>query len=90
MIRVSHQTARTLLKSIQKNFGTLPFCRRYLDHAGEKNYLLAVGDERPMGNGFTDDGDIVEYTGEGAAGHRLSSTCGPPTRSHDCTIRTRS
>ena len=39
----SHQTARTLLKSIQKNFGTLPFCRRYLDHAGEKNYLLAVG-----------------------------------------------
>ena len=39
----SHQTARSLLKSIQKNFGTLPFCRRYLDHIGEKNYLLAVG-----------------------------------------------
>jgi methionyl aminopeptidase len=38
----SHQSARALLKSIQKNFGTLPFCRRYLDHIGEKNYLLAV------------------------------------------------
>jgi methionyl aminopeptidase len=38
----SHQSARALLKSIQRNFGTLPFCRRYLDRAGEKNYLLAV------------------------------------------------
>ncbi|RSH93273.1 Methionine aminopeptidase 2 [Saitozyma podzolica] len=37
-----HQSARALLKSIQKNFGTLPFCRRYLDHIGEKNYLLAL------------------------------------------------
>lgn len=37
-----HQSARSLLKSIQKTFGTLPFCRRYLDRAGEKNYLLAL------------------------------------------------
>ncbi|KAK4688677.1 methionyl aminopeptidase, partial [Tremellales sp. Uapishka_1] len=37
-----HQSAKALLKSIQKNFGTLPFCRRYLDHIGEKNYLLAL------------------------------------------------
>ena len=37
-----HQSAKALLKSIQKNFGTLPFCRRYLDRLGEKNYLLAV------------------------------------------------
>jgi methionyl aminopeptidase len=37
-----HQTAKSLLKTIQRNFGTLPFCRRYLDHIGEKNYLLAV------------------------------------------------
>ncbi|EIW71553.1 hypothetical protein TREMEDRAFT_42920 [Tremella mesenterica DSM 1558] len=37
-----HQSAKNLLKSIQKNFGTLPFCRRYLDHVGEKNYLLAL------------------------------------------------
>lgn len=40
---LQHQTAKSLIKSIQKNFGTLPFCRRYLDHVGEKNYLLAVG-----------------------------------------------
>ena len=37
-----HQSAKALLKSIQKNFGTLPFCRRYLDRLGEKTYLLAV------------------------------------------------
>jgi methionyl aminopeptidase len=37
-----HQSAKSLLKSLQKNFGTLPFCRRSLDKAGEKNYLLAV------------------------------------------------
>ncbi|KAF6766737.1 peptidase M24A methionine aminopeptidase [Ephemerocybe angulata] len=35
-------SAQSLLKSINKNFSTLPFCRRYLDRAGEKNYLLAV------------------------------------------------
>ncbi|KAI0066565.1 peptidase M24A, methionine aminopeptidase [Artomyces pyxidatus] len=36
------QTAKSLLKSITKNFGTLPFCRRYLDRAGESKYLLAL------------------------------------------------
>ncbi|CDO73088.1 hypothetical protein BN946_scf185007.g142 [Trametes cinnabarina] len=35
-------SAKSLLKSINKNFGTLPFCRRYLQRAGEKNYLLAL------------------------------------------------
>ncbi|KAH7914722.1 peptidase M24, structural domain-containing protein, partial [Hygrophoropsis aurantiaca] len=35
-------TAKSLLKSITKNFGTLPFCRRYLDRAGESKYLLAL------------------------------------------------
>lgn len=39
---LKHQSAKSLLKSIHKNFGTLPFCRRYLEHAGEKNYLLGV------------------------------------------------
>lgn len=37
-----HQSAKNLLKSIKANFGTLPFCRRYLEHVGEKNYLLGV------------------------------------------------
>ena len=35
-------SAKSLLKSINKNFGTLPFCRRYLERAGESKYLLAV------------------------------------------------
>ena len=46
MLHHSHQSAKALLKSIQRNFGTLPFCRRYLDHAGEKSYLFAVRCER--------------------------------------------
>ncbi|KDQ15736.1 hypothetical protein BOTBODRAFT_31624 [Botryobasidium botryosum FD-172 SS1] len=35
-------TAKQLLKSINKHFGTLPFCRRYLDRVGESKYLLAL------------------------------------------------
>ncbi|KAF8560126.1 peptidase M24A methionine aminopeptidase [Imleria badia] len=35
-------TAKSLLKSITSNFGTLPFCRRYLDRVGESKYLLAL------------------------------------------------
>ncbi|KAF9245878.1 methionine aminopeptidase 2-like protein [Melanogaster broomeanus] len=35
-------SAKSLLKSITNNFGTLPFCRRYLDRAGESKYLLAL------------------------------------------------
>lgn len=39
-LRVS--SAKTLLNSITKNFGTLPFCRRYLDRLGHDKYLLGV------------------------------------------------
>ncbi|KAL8798484.1 MAG: hypothetical protein Q9182_006622 [Xanthomendoza sp. 2 TL-2023] len=39
-LRVS--SARTLLSSISKNFGTLPFCRRYLDRLGHEKYLLGL------------------------------------------------
>jgi len=35
-------SAKSLLNSINKNFGTLPFCRRYLDRVGESKYLLAL------------------------------------------------
>jgi methionyl aminopeptidase len=35
-------TARNLLNVINKNFGTLPFCRRYLDRLGQDKYLLGV------------------------------------------------
>lgn len=35
-------SARQLLSVIDKNFGTLPFCRRYLDRIGQDKYLLAL------------------------------------------------
>lgn len=39
-LRVS--SAKNLLNVINKNFGTLPFCRRYLDRLGQDKYLLGV------------------------------------------------
>ncbi|KAF2004958.1 methionine aminopeptidase 2-like protein [Amniculicola lignicola CBS 123094] len=39
-LRVS--SAKTLLASITKNFGTLPWCRRYLDRLGHDKYLLGL------------------------------------------------
>lgn len=36
-------TAKSLLRTINTNFGTLPFCRRYLDRLGESKYLMGVG-----------------------------------------------
>ncbi|KAH9876313.1 hypothetical protein J1614_004192 [Plenodomus biglobosus] len=39
-LRIS--SAKTLLNSITKNFGTLPFCRRYLDRLGHDKYLLGL------------------------------------------------
>ena len=44
-LRVS--SARTLLNVINKNFGTLPFCRRYLDRLGQDKYLLGVSTRPP-------------------------------------------
>ena len=41
-LRIS--SARNLLNSITKNFGTLPFCRRYLDRLGHEKYLLGVNE----------------------------------------------
>ncbi|KAK9729652.1 Methionine aminopeptidase 2 [Basidiobolus ranarum] len=34
--------AKQLLNTINKHFGTLPFCRRYLDRVGESKYILAL------------------------------------------------
>ncbi|KAF8059708.1 MAP2B [Scenedesmus sp. PABB004] len=34
--------AKALLATIDKNFGTLAFCRRYLDRLGESKYLMAL------------------------------------------------
>ncbi|ONH68888.1 Methionine aminopeptidase 2 [Cyberlindnera fabianii] len=46
--------AKTLLASIEKNFGTLPFCRRYLDRVGEEKYLLAL-------NNLVREGIVQDY-----------------------------
>jgi methionyl aminopeptidase len=32
--------SKSLLSTITKNFGTLAFCRRWLDRAGETKYLM--------------------------------------------------
>ncbi|KAI9314113.1 peptidase M24, structural domain-containing protein [Dichotomocladium elegans] len=34
--------AKSLLSTINKHFGTLPFCRRYLDRIGEEKYLMGL------------------------------------------------
>ena len=34
--------AKQLLATINKNFSTLAFCRRYLDRLGESKYLMAL------------------------------------------------
>ncbi|ODQ83240.1 hypothetical protein BABINDRAFT_57636 [Babjeviella inositovora NRRL Y-12698] len=34
--------AKQLMDTINTNFGTLPWCRRYLDRLGEEKYLLAL------------------------------------------------
>lgn len=36
------ESARNLRGVIQDNFGTLPWCRRYLDRLGQEKYLLAL------------------------------------------------
>lgn len=41
-IKVPGERARELLNNIKTNFGTLPWCRRYLERAGEDKYLLAL------------------------------------------------
>ncbi|KAH6641705.1 methionine aminopeptidase 2-like protein [Chaetomium tenue] len=35
-------SAKSLLSVINKNFGTLPWCRRYLDRLGQEKYLLGL------------------------------------------------
>ncbi|KAI8330374.1 peptidase M24, structural domain-containing protein [Chlamydoabsidia padenii] len=46
--------AKSLLKTINQQFGTLPFCRRYLDRIGETKYLMAL-------KNLTDAGLVTAY-----------------------------
>ena len=36
------QRSKQLLNTINKHFGTLAFCRRWLDRLGEERYLMAL------------------------------------------------
>jgi len=48
-----HQTsAKFLLKTIDENFGTLVFAKRYLERVGAKNYLLPM--KTLLSQGITD------------------------------------
>ncbi|KAK5104137.1 Methionine aminopeptidase 2 [Lithohypha guttulata] len=51
-LRVS--SARSLLNVIKKNFGTLPWCRRYLDRLGQEKYLLGL-------NNLVSSGIVQDY-----------------------------
>lgn len=46
--------AKQLLSTINKNFGTLAFCPRYLQHIGEERYLLGL-------KSLVDSGLVAEY-----------------------------
>ncbi|KAL1840955.1 hypothetical protein VTJ49DRAFT_7561 [Mycothermus thermophilus] len=46
-------SAKSLLNVINKNFGTLPFCRRYLDRLGQEKYLLGLNSL--VSNGIVED-----------------------------------
>lgn len=41
-VKLPSQRCKDLVLSIKANFGTLPWCRRYLERAGEDKYLLAL------------------------------------------------
>ena len=41
-VRLPSDRCKRLVKTIKANFGTLPWCRRYLDRLGEQKYLLAL------------------------------------------------
>ena len=47
-------TAKKLLNTIQREFGTLAFCRRYLDRIGETRYLGAL-------KNLVSNGSVAEY-----------------------------
>jgi methionyl aminopeptidase len=59
---VKHAGGKKLLTMIEKTFGTLAFCRRYLDRHGEKQHILALNNL--VKEGFVDDyPPLVDYKG---------------------------
>ena len=57
-----HASAISLLKTIDENFGTLVFSRRYLEHIGAKNYHLGM--RSLVSNGIVESyGPLVDVPG---------------------------
>lgn len=46
--------AKQLFETINREFGTLPFCRRYLDRVGEDKYVQAL-------KSLCDSGHVMGY-----------------------------
>ena len=57
-----HTSAKSLLRTIDQNFGTLVFARRYLERLGVKNYHLGM--KTLVSNGIVDSyGPLVDVPG---------------------------
>lgn len=57
-----HASAKSLLKTIDENFGTLVFSRRYLEHMGVNNYHLGM--KSLVSNGVVESyGPLVDVPG---------------------------
>ncbi|KAL7409822.1 peptidase M24A, methionine aminopeptidase [Mrakia frigida] len=41
---LKRETAKSLLKKLTSSFGTLPFCRRFIDRFGETGYLMGLNE----------------------------------------------
>jgi methionine aminopeptidase type II len=82
-------SARPLLHTINKQFGTLPFCRRYLDRVGEKNYLLGL--KHLVSQGIVQDyPPLADIAGVGAQTAQFEHTILlKPTGKGESTIRQR-
>ncbi|KAK9436991.1 Peptidase M24A, methionine aminopeptidase, subfamily 2, binding site [Metarhizium brunneum] len=52
-VSLPRSSANTLYKTIKENFGTLVFCRRYLNHVGLDRYLAGIN--YLVSNGILDD-----------------------------------
>lgn len=66
-------SAKSLLNVIKKNFGTLPFSRRYLDRIGQDKYLFGVWKPKYLSLGLTTNTLTVEQSRQSRHCRRLSA-----------------
>lgn len=52
-VPLKNASARKLLKCVNENFGTLAWCRRWIDDLGENNYLIGL--RELVNNGIVED-----------------------------------